>query len=858
MKLVCRHGTMPSLPLVFLAVILHSANKADGQEPFVCRSPAIADIVVLLDESWSVGLINFRVVRSFLELFVTAFLVGSDKTRVGLAQYGTKPRTAWHLNALSTKEAVISAIREIKYKGGSTRTGLALTYILEKCFTAESGARLGIPKVGIFITDGVSEDDVLLPARRLRDAGVEMFAIGVKNADENELNAIASDPPQSHVYNVPNFKMLSTIVESLTRTVCDRVEQQDRTIQGSSVTSPSTAQSISTDETTIMMIESTAVTTGAENHSSESEASTMLSTQSSVMVTTGFSTATQGSTTTLEANKVTMAELLMDFTTSKGQQDTCDVEFSPARVIVRYGDPVTVTCHTNRTDFRAMGWEASVGAVRVEGSNSAVWNVSSLTVWDAEPKCYLNFRAPPKQCDKRVNLTIYKLPEYLSIDGPEVIEKGKKFNITYEVKDVAPINNVWVKLYRDGVMIERKHLGQNNEKKPESGNVTFTVSADRKDQGWNYTCVVEFDFSFVRIEHFNSSNLLKVTPYAFDEELEILLVNSSEYIEVGASFNATCVLRNSFPMADIQMRMHFNGSECEVDVKQTPEQVSATATLVQPSNLNGTITCTANMRSLSKSSQRNVVGYKLPKPVLKMPNHAHVGEPVMVKCEVNESDTADVVLYMLIPKLNINETKAAGIPIDKTFNATKSHNNMKIICVTEQRTAAVQKQEMMTLTVFYEPSVSLNTSENTIRISHGGDISIQCIADGSPAPEVTWNYKEEPNVQIVNATILNVKTATSMNNGVYKCQANNKHGNATTTFTLEVTSTSSWFIWVIVGAILLIFLIVVGVVCCIYKRKQKRGSYKVCPNGTVIPNGGLEEIPLAPEQKQSMQNGELS
>ncbi|KAG2470321.1 COEA1 protein, partial [Polypterus senegalus] len=720
----------------------------------------------------------------------------ADWSLRGLAQYGTKPRTAWHLNALSTKEAVISAIREIKYKGGSTRTGLALTYILEKCFTAESGARLGIPKVGIFITDGVSEDDVLLPARRLRDAGVEMFAIGVKNADENELNAIASDPPQSHVYNVPNFKMLSTIVESLTRTVCDRVEQQDRTIQGS--------------------------------------------------------------TTTLEANKVTMAELLMDFTTSKGQQDTCDVEFSPARVIVRYGDPVTVTCHTNRTDFRAMGWEASVGAVRVEGSNSAVWNVSSLTVWDAEPKCYLNFRAPPKQCDKRVNLTIYKLPEYLSIDGPEVIEKGKKFNITYEVKDVAPINNVWVKLYRDGVMIERKHLGQNNEKKPESGNVTFTVSADRKDQGWNYTCVVEFDFSFVRIEHFNSSNLLKVTPYAFDEELEILLVNSSEYIEVGASFNATCVLRNSFPMADIQMRMHFNGSECEVDVKQTPEQVSATATLVQPSNLNGTITCTANMRSLSKSSQRNVVGYKLPKPVLKMPNHAHVGEPVMVKCEVNESDTADVVLYMLIPKLNINETKAAGIPIDKTFNATKSHNNMKIICVTEQRTAAVQKQEMMTLTVFYEPSVSLNTSENTIRISHGGDISIQCIADGSPAPEVTWNYKEEPNVQIVNATILNVKTATSMNNGVYKCQANNKHGNATTTFTLEVTSTSSWFIWVIVGAILLIFLIVVGVVCCIYKRKQKRGSYKVCPNGTVIPNGGLEEIPLAPEQKQSMQNGELS
>uniref|UniRef100_A0A8C4SZP9 Ig-like domain-containing protein n=1 Tax=Erpetoichthys calabaricus TaxID=27687 RepID=A0A8C4SZP9_ERPCA len=327
---------------------------------------------------------------------------------------------------------------------------------------------------------------------------------GVKNADENELNVIASDPPQSHVYNIPDFKMLSTIVESLTRTVCDRVEQQDRTIQGSSVTSPSTAQSISTNDTTTMMTESTAVTTGTEKHSSESEASTMLSTQSSVMVTTGFSTTTQGSTIAFEADRVTMAELLKDSNTSKGQQDTCDVEFSPARVIVRYGDPVTVTCLTNRTDFRATGWEASVGSVKQENSSSAVWNVSSLTVWDAEPKCFINLRAPPRQCNKQLNLIIYKLPENISIDGPEVIEKGKKFNITCEVKDVAPINNVWVKLCRDGVTIKQKRLGQSNEKTPESGNVTFTVSADRKDQGWNYTCVVKLIFLLTEL---NASTL---------------------------------------------------------------------------------------------------------------------------------------------------------------------------------------------------------------------------------------------------------------------------------------------------------------------------------------------------------------
>ncbi|KAG2470322.1 VCAM1 protein, partial [Polypterus senegalus] len=89
--------------------------------------------------------------------------------------------------------------------------------------------------------------------------------------------------------------------------------------------------------------------------------------------------------------------------------ESCDVEFSSPKVIVRYGDPVNVTCHTNRTDIRATGWEASVGATRQDNSNSAVWNVSSLTVWDAEPKCYINFRADPKQCDKPLNLIIYRV-----------------------------------------------------------------------------------------------------------------------------------------------------------------------------------------------------------------------------------------------------------------------------------------------------------------------------------------------------------------------------------------------------------------------------------------------------------------
>lgn len=77
--------------------------------------------------------------------------------------------------------------------------GLALTFILENCFKPESGSRVGIPKIGILITDGKSQDDVIPPAESLRNAGVELFAIG-----ENEQTQTLSCRRDEDLGRVPS------------------------------------------------------------------------------------------------------------------------------------------------------------------------------------------------------------------------------------------------------------------------------------------------------------------------------------------------------------------------------------------------------------------------------------------------------------------------------------------------------------------------------------------------------------------------------------------------------------------------------------------------------------------------------
>lgn len=49
----------------------------------MCKTEAIADIVMLVDGSWSIGRANFKLVRMFLASLVKAFDVDFDRTRIG-------------------------------------------------------------------------------------------------------------------------------------------------------------------------------------------------------------------------------------------------------------------------------------------------------------------------------------------------------------------------------------------------------------------------------------------------------------------------------------------------------------------------------------------------------------------------------------------------------------------------------------------------------------------------------------------------------------------------------------------------------------------------------------------------------
>lgn len=99
--------------------LLLSSIEAEGMD---CLTRAEADIVLLVDGSWSIGRANFRTVRSFISRIVEVFEIGPKRVQIALAQYSGDPRTEWQLNAHRDKKSLLQAVANLPYKGGNTLT----------------------------------------------------------------------------------------------------------------------------------------------------------------------------------------------------------------------------------------------------------------------------------------------------------------------------------------------------------------------------------------------------------------------------------------------------------------------------------------------------------------------------------------------------------------------------------------------------------------------------------------------------------------------------------------------------------------------------------------------------------------
>ncbi|KAM9804490.1 collagen alpha-3(VI) chain [Neosynchiropus ocellatus] len=202
-------NTYVTLPRVELDTVLREVEKQGPRR----------DVVFLVDGSDGVGR-EFPIIREFIYKVVDNLNVGENKIRIGVVQYGDSPHPDMYLNAQTTKEGTLSAIRGLTQRGGRRRNlGQALQFVNQDVFTAARGSRKqeGVPQFLIVVSSGTSSDDIRQAASSLKRSRILPFSIGTREIDPKELQVVSYVP--NFAYRVDDLPGLYTIQDNLINTV---------------------------------------------------------------------------------------------------------------------------------------------------------------------------------------------------------------------------------------------------------------------------------------------------------------------------------------------------------------------------------------------------------------------------------------------------------------------------------------------------------------------------------------------------------------------------------------------------------------------------------------------------------------
>lgn len=169
----------------------------------------------MVDSSKSVGPENFEVVKDFVNALIDQVSVSQEASRVGVVLYSQMNMVVVSLTQRSSQGDIKAAVGKMPYLGEGTFTGSAFNRATQ-LFKA---ARPGVRKVAVVLTDGQADPrDLRLlaeTAARAHPQGIEIFVVGVVNRTDPlyeefqaEMNVIASDPDEEHVYLIDDFRTL--------------------------------------------------------------------------------------------------------------------------------------------------------------------------------------------------------------------------------------------------------------------------------------------------------------------------------------------------------------------------------------------------------------------------------------------------------------------------------------------------------------------------------------------------------------------------------------------------------------------------------------------------------------------------
>uniref|UniRef100_UPI0037E7ED21 von Willebrand factor A domain-containing protein 1 n=1 Tax=Semicossyphus pulcher TaxID=241346 RepID=UPI0037E7ED21 len=216
-----------SVMWMLLCLLLLRPSAAQNPAPEGVLNCCEGDVLFLLDSSGSVSSYEHSRMLAFLSELLLPFSLGEDQVRVGLLQVGTKPRLEFGFDTHTSQSSLQGALKNTKPLRGDTNTVEALRMAKEWVLRpgAADGTRAGLPRVLVWLTDGVKPGDVIGPMAELREEGVAVLVVSTGHGNYLVLREVVTPPVEDHLYFV-DIDDMSIITEDLRNAIIEIIRAE--------------------------------------------------------------------------------------------------------------------------------------------------------------------------------------------------------------------------------------------------------------------------------------------------------------------------------------------------------------------------------------------------------------------------------------------------------------------------------------------------------------------------------------------------------------------------------------------------------------------------------------------------------
>ena len=182
-----------------------------------------------MDSSGSIGRRNFKRELQFVKQVASTFKMGPKQSQIAVISYSDDAKVDIRFGEYSNVNDFNAAVDLVKHQRQRTRIDKALHLANTQVFTQDGGARSGIAKVMVILTDGkqtVTSDSKTLDVavRPLQEKNVTVFAVGVGKAiDITELLLLVGGNGDN-LFRAENFDELTKHSLQLAAQTCKRIK----------------------------------------------------------------------------------------------------------------------------------------------------------------------------------------------------------------------------------------------------------------------------------------------------------------------------------------------------------------------------------------------------------------------------------------------------------------------------------------------------------------------------------------------------------------------------------------------------------------------------------------------------------